>query len=70
MGIRLPKVEVRYEHLSIEAETYMGSRALPTLVNSAQNIAELALAMLGIRLSKPTKLNILKDISGIIKQSR
>nr|KJB70399.1 hypothetical protein B456_011G071500 [Gossypium raimondii] len=70
VGIRLPKVEVRYEHLNIEAETYLGSRALPTLVNSAQNIAELALAMLGIRLSKPTKLNILKDISGIIKPSR
>ncbi|MBA0695700.1 hypothetical protein Goari_002310, partial [Gossypium aridum] len=70
VGIRLPKVEVRYEHLNIEAETYLGSRALPTLVNSAQNIAELALAMLGIRLSNPTKLNILKDISGIIKPSR
>ncbi|KAA3479321.1 ABC transporter G family member 29-like isoform X1 [Gossypium australe] len=70
VGIRLPKVEVRYEHLNIEAETYLGSRALPTLVNSAQNIAELALSMLGIRLSKPTKLNILKDMSGIIKPSR
>ncbi|PPR84605.1 hypothetical protein GOBAR_AA36107 [Gossypium barbadense] len=70
VGIRLPKVEVRYERLNIEAETYLGSRALPTLVNSARNIAELALAMLGIRLSKPTKLNILKDISGIIKPSR
>ncbi|XVF26839.1 hypothetical protein REPUB_Repub14bG0053800 [Reevesia pubescens] len=70
VGIQLPTVEVRFEHLNIEADTYMGSRALPTLPNTAQNIAELALGMIGIRLSKTTKLNILKDVSGIIKPSR
>ncbi|XVF24907.1 hypothetical protein REPUB_Repub13aG0168200 [Reevesia pubescens] len=70
VGIQLPTVEVRFEHLNIEADTYIGSRALPTLPNTAQNIAELALGMVGIRLSKTTKLNILKDVSGIIKPSR
>ncbi|KAL4353278.1 hypothetical protein GQ457_06G011440 [Hibiscus cannabinus] len=70
VGIQLPRVEVRYEHLNVEAEMYMGSRALPTLVNTTQNIAELCLAMLGIRLSKRTQFSILKDISGIIKPSR
>ncbi|KAK8713618.1 hypothetical protein V6N13_148830 [Hibiscus sabdariffa] len=70
VGIQLPRVEVRYEHLNVEAEIYMGSRALPTLVNTTQNIAELCLAMLGIRLSKRTQFSILKDISGIIKPSR
>ncbi|KAK8690333.1 hypothetical protein V6N13_089026 [Hibiscus sabdariffa] len=70
VGIQLPRVEVRYEHLNVEAETYMGSRALPTLVNTTKNIAELSLAMLGIRLSKRSQFSILKDISGIIKPSR
>ncbi|KAK8562189.1 hypothetical protein V6N12_049236 [Hibiscus sabdariffa] len=70
VGIQLPRVEVRYEHLNVEAETYVGSRALPTLLNTTQNIAELSLAMLGIRLSKTTQFSILKDISGIIKPSR
>ncbi|KAL4352228.1 hypothetical protein GQ457_06G011560 [Hibiscus cannabinus] len=70
VGIQLPRVEVRYEHLNVEAETYVGSRALPTLLNTTQNIAELSLAKLGIRLSKTTQFSILKDISGIIKPSR
>ncbi|XP_022777195.1 ABC transporter G family member 36-like isoform X2 [Durio zibethinus] len=70
VGIQLPTAEVRFQHLNIEADTYMGSRALPTLANTAQNIAELALGMVGIRLAKTTKLHILKDVSGIIKPSR
>ncbi|XP_021295214.1 ABC transporter G family member 29-like isoform X2 [Herrania umbratica] len=70
VGIQLPTVEVRFEHLSIQADTYMGSRALPTLPNVAQNIAELALGMVGIRFTKRSRLNILKDVSGIIKPSR
>ncbi|OMO66548.1 ABC-2 type transporter [Corchorus olitorius] len=70
VGIQLPTVEVRFEHLNIEAHTYIGSRALPTLPNVARNIAESALGFVGIRLSKPTKLNILKNVSGIIKPCR
>ncbi|XVF86695.1 hypothetical protein PTKIN_Ptkin18bG0062800 [Pterospermum kingtungense] len=67
VGIQLPTVEVRFEHLNTEADTYIGSRALP---NVAQNIAELALGMVGIRLTKRTKLHILNNVSGIIKPSR
>lgn len=70
VGIQLPTVEVRYEHLTVEAECYIGNRALPTLVNQARNIAESALGMLGIRLAKRTNLTILKDASGIIHPSR
>ncbi|KAL5976775.1 transcription factor [Asimina triloba] len=70
VGIQLPRVEVRFEHLTIEAKCYVGTRALPTLVNTARNIAESALAMLGIRLTKRTTLTILKDASGVIKPSR
>ncbi|KAJ8638657.1 hypothetical protein MRB53_012924 [Persea americana] len=70
VGIQLPTVEVRFEHLTIEAKCYVGNRALPTLINTARNIAESALAAIGITLAKRTKLTILKDASGIIKPSR
>lgn len=70
VGIKLPTVEVRFEQLTIEADCYIGSRALPTLPNVAQNIAESALGLLGISLAKRTKLTILKDVSGIVKPSR
>ena len=37
VGIDLPEIEVRFEHLTIDAEAYVGSRALPSLVNFAFN---------------------------------
>ncbi|KAF2301149.1 hypothetical protein GH714_020446 [Hevea brasiliensis] len=70
VGIRLPTVEVRFENLTVEADCQIGSRALPTLPNVARNIAESAIGMLGINMSKRTKLTILKDVSGILKPSR
>lgn len=70
VGITLPTVEVRFEHLTIEADCYIGDRALPTLPNAARNIAESALSCIGINLAEKTKLTILKDASGIIKPSR
>ncbi|KAE8688565.1 hypothetical protein F3Y22_tig00110963pilonHSYRG00068 [Hibiscus syriacus] len=70
VGIRLPTVEVRFEHLTIEADCYIGSWALPSLPNAARNIFESVLGMVGIRLAKTTNLTILKDASGIIKPSR
>lgn len=70
VGIKLPTVEVRFEKLTVEADCHVGSRALPTLPNAAQNIAESALGLLGIRWAKTTQLTILKDVSGIIKPSR
>ncbi|XVF24912.1 hypothetical protein REPUB_Repub13aG0168400 [Reevesia pubescens] len=70
VGINLPTVEVRFEHLTIEANCYIGSRALPSLPNVTRNLAESALGMVGIKLAKTTNLTILKDASGIIKPSR
>ncbi|CAI0423363.1 unnamed protein product [Linum tenue] len=70
VGIKLPTVEVRFEHLTIEADCYIGDRALPTLPNVARNIVESGLNKIGIHLAKRTKLTILNDISGIIKPSR
>ncbi|CAA7402812.1 unnamed protein product [Spirodela intermedia] len=70
VGITLPTVEVRYQNLTVEADCQIGTRALPSLVNSARNLAESALGLVGIKLSKTTKLTILRDASGIIKPSR
>nr|GFA96027.1 ABC transporter G family member 35-like [Tanacetum cinerariifolium] len=70
VGITLPTVEVRYEHLTIEADCYIGDRALPSLANAARNLGESILGLVGISLAEKTKLTILKDASGIIKPSR
>ena len=40
MSIEVPKIEVRYEHLSVEGDVYVGSRALPTLLNVTLNTIE------------------------------
>lgn len=40
VGIEIPKVEVRFEHLFVEGDAYKGTRALPTLVNSTVNAIE------------------------------
>lgn len=42
MGIEVPKIEVRFEHLSVEGDAYVGTRALPTLINSTLNAIEVS----------------------------
>ncbi|CAA2946671.1 ABC transporter G family member 29-like [Olea europaea subsp. europaea] len=70
VGIQLPTVEVRFENLRIEAECHVGTRALPTLLNTSRDIVESMLGFLGIRLTEKTRHRILRDISGIVKPSR
>ncbi|VAI77392.1 unnamed protein product [Triticum turgidum subsp. durum] len=70
VGIELPTVEVRFERLTVQARCHVGSRALPTLLNAARNIAEGALGLLGVRLGRQATLTILKDISGAVRPSR
>ncbi|PKU71423.1 ABC transporter G family member 38-like [Dendrobium catenatum] len=70
VGIDLPTVEIRFENLSVEAKCHVGTRALPTLLNVTINIAESILSLFGIKFSQMTTLNILKDISGIIRSSK
>ncbi|KAF7843300.1 pleiotropic drug resistance protein 1-like [Senna tora] len=70
VGLDIPTIEVRYEHLNIEAEAYVGSRALPTFVNSATNVIENLLSSLHILPSRKRHVTILKDVSGIIKPRR
>ena len=33
VGISIPEIEVRYEHLTIDAEAFVGGRALPSFHN-------------------------------------
>lgn len=40
MGIEIPKIELRFEHLWVEGDVYAGSRALPTLLNATLNAVE------------------------------
>uniref|UniRef100_A0A2N9HR76 ABC transporter domain-containing protein n=1 Tax=Fagus sylvatica TaxID=28930 RepID=A0A2N9HR76_FAGSY len=70
VGIDLPTIEVRFEHLNVEAEAFVGGRALPTFFNFSVNIVEGFLNYLHILSSKKKHLSILKDVSGIIKPRR
>ncbi|KAL9437855.1 hypothetical protein AB3S75_023679 [Citrus x aurantiifolia] len=70
VGIELPKVEVRYEHLNIEAEAFLASKALPTFTNFFTNIIEAFFNSIHILTTKKKHLTILKDVSGIIKPGR
>ena len=40
VGIQVPTLAVRYEHLSVEGEVHVGSRAIPTLLNAILNVIE------------------------------
>ncbi|KAM3278952.1 hypothetical protein ACQJBY_046320 [Aegilops geniculata] len=68
VGIELPAIEVRYQGLSVEVDAFVGSRALPTLWNSATNFLQ---GLVG-RLASSNKrtINILQNVNGIIKPSR
>lgn len=68
VGMELPQIEVRYENLSVEADVHVGKRALPTLINAAINTLEGLISIFG--LSNKRRIEILKDVSGILKPSR
>ncbi|XP_051118222.1 ABC transporter G family member 39-like [Andrographis paniculata] len=70
VGMEIPKIEVRYEQLSVDGYVHVGSRALPTLLNAAINTVESVLGLLRIVPSKKRKIKILDELSGIIKPSR
>jgi len=70
VGIKLPTIEVRFEDVHIDATCYVGSRALPTLFNTAQIFLEGILDMVCLRPSKKKVFNILHNVSGVIKPSR
>ncbi|XP_015083790.1 pleiotropic drug resistance protein 1-like [Solanum pennellii] len=70
VGLDLPTIEVRFEHLNVDAEARVGSRALPTIFNFTVNIIEDFLNYLHILPSRKKPLPILHEVSGIIKPGR
>ncbi|XP_052143846.1 ABC transporter G family member 40 isoform X1 [Oryza glaberrima] len=68
VGIELPKIEIRYEELSVQADAFVASRALPTLSNSAINFLQGLIGQFGS--SNKKTINILKQVNGILKSSR
>ncbi|KAK4428052.1 Pleiotropic drug resistance protein 1 [Sesamum alatum] len=70
VGIELPTIEVRFEHLKVETEAYVGSRAVPSFMNFFANILEDFSSYLRILPSRKKSLTILDDVSGILKPSR
>ncbi|KAK7245297.1 hypothetical protein RIF29_40136 [Crotalaria pallida] len=70
VGVALPTIEVRFERLNIEAEAHVGSRALPTFTNYMVNKVEGLLVLIHILPSRKQHINILQDVSGIIKPAR
>lgn len=70
VGIEIPKIEVRFQNLSVAGDAYVGTRALPTLLNSTMNAIEGIIGMVGLSRSKKRVIKILHDVSGVIKPSR
>ncbi|GAV62861.1 ABC_tran domain-containing protein/ABC2_membrane domain-containing protein/PDR_assoc domain-containing protein [Cephalotus follicularis] len=70
VGIEIPKIEVRFQNLSVEGDAFTGTRALPTLLNSTLNAIEGILGLVGLAPSKSKVVKILQDVSGTIKPSR
>ncbi|KAK1394704.1 hypothetical protein POM88_013760 [Heracleum sosnowskyi] len=70
VGLEIPAIEVRFEHLSVDAKAYVGGRALPTIFNFSANILEGTLNYLHLLPSRKKPLPILHNVSGIIKPGR
>nr|Q2PCF1.1 RecName: Full=Pleiotropic drug resistance protein 2; AltName: Full=NpPDR2 [Nicotiana plumbaginifolia]CAH40786.1 PDR-like ABC transporter [Nicotiana plumbaginifolia] len=70
VGIEIPKIEVRFQNLSVGGDAYVGTRALPTLLNSTLNTIEAVLGLIHLSPSKKRVVKILEDVSGIIRPSR
>ncbi|GMH11886.1 hypothetical protein Nepgr_013727 [Nepenthes gracilis] len=70
VGIDIPTIEVRFERLNVDAEVYVGSRALPSVFNFVANLVEGVLNLIHILPSRKRPLSILHDVSGIIKPGR
>ncbi|XP_062204828.1 ABC transporter G family member 36 [Phragmites australis] len=70
VGIDMPTIEVRFEHLEAEAEVRVGSSGLPTVLNSIINTVEEAANALHILPTRKRTMPILHDVSGIVKPRR
>lgn len=70
VGLDFPTIEVRYDHLNIDALAHVGNRGLPTFINTTLNSLESIANLLHIIPNNKVPMNILHDINGIIKPKR
>ncbi|KAI3512643.1 hypothetical protein L1887_19961 [Cichorium endivia] len=70
VGIDLPTIEVRFEHLTVEADVNTGSRALPSFINFHIDVFEGLLNMFHLLPNSKRHITILDDVSGVIKPKR
>ncbi|XP_074296978.1 ABC transporter G family member 32-like [Silene latifolia] len=70
VGLQFPKVEIRFEHLEVNAFVQAGTRALPTIPNFVFNMSEAFMRRFGIFRGERMNMSILNDVSGIIRPSR
>ncbi|CAI5536089.1 unnamed protein product, partial [Closterium sp. Naga37s-1] len=77
VGLAVPAVEVRFEDVHVEAGVYVGTRALPTLLNftrnsiaAAQQSLGAALHSLGVSLDARRPYPILHGCSGVLRPGR
>ncbi|XP_031274859.1 pleiotropic drug resistance protein 3-like [Pistacia vera] len=70
VGVELPSVEVRYKNLRVEAESQIvQGKPIPTLWNSLKSSFSVFSRLPGSK-STEAKINIINDVSGIIKPGR
>ncbi|KAJ9188710.1 hypothetical protein P3X46_000079 [Hevea brasiliensis] len=69
VGIEIPKIEMRFENLLVEGDAIVGTRALPTLLNSTLNAVEGVLRIFGLSQSKKRVVKILGEVNGMVKPS-
>ncbi|KAL1829193.1 hypothetical protein ACET3Z_007605 [Daucus carota] len=70
VGVEIPTIEVRFENLNIEAEAFVGSRALPSFINFNRSMVEALLNIFHLLPNNKKKLTILENVSGILKPCR
>lgn len=70
VDVKLPAIEVRYNNLYVEAECQITNGIhLPTLWNSTKGVFSGLVKLLGLK-GETAPINILEDVSGIIKPCR
>ncbi|KAL8118570.1 pleiotropic drug resistance protein 1-like [Apium graveolens] len=70
VGVQLATIEVKFENLHVEAEAFVGSRALPSFFNFSLGILEGLLNVFRILPDNKKQYTILDDVSGILRPSR
>ncbi|XP_038973873.1 ABC transporter G family member 45-like [Phoenix dactylifera] len=70
LGIQLPKMEVRFENLFVEASMHTGRHALPTLFNAVINSVQEMMGFLNFSPTKKRSIKLLDGVKGLIRPSR